>query len=406
MATGDVIDFQQLLDPIPGDSPSGVELMDDESRTSVFLEIRSEVKSARDAEQRLRKKALMDRLSPPQSDRDKETGDPSRNVSVEPPNWERVYELATDILATKSKDMWVAAWLIDALTRLHGFAGLRDGFRLVRELSEKYWETIHPKPDERGYEKTFSQLAGLANGALTVPIAEVPITGRTSVGPIRSTDYVDAPALEKIKDAKLLEQQIERGAISLEMIKDAVKETPDEFFVTLINDIDQALVEHTKMTQLLTERCGKSEGGVPIAPTATHIRKSLEECRTNVMAIAGDVIKKAMSEPTPAAGGGDVEEGAQGVASGETEGGSQPSPGSIQSRKKAFQTLDQLAKFFRKTEPLSPVSYELEKIVRWGDMEFPDLMKELISKPEALNDLFRQTGVNSKGGGADEKPAS
>jgi type VI secretion system protein ImpA len=84
--------------------------------------------------------------------------------------------------------------------------------------------------------------------------------------------------------------------------------------------------------------------------------------------------------------------------------GSTPSPGSIQSRVQAFRTLDQLARFFRQTEPLSPIAFELEKIVRWGKMEFPDLMKELISKPEALEDLFRQTGINSGSGDGGQNP--
>ena len=394
MATADVIDFEKLLAEIPGDSPSGVELMDDDSPSSVFIQIRTALKSARDAEQRLRKKELMDRLAV--GNEAIAAADPRFLDTVEPPDWQLVYDQATDALTNKSKDLWVAAWLIDALVRLHGFAGLRDGFRLIRELSEKYWDMLHPQPAERGLTRTFSQLSGLADGALTAPIAEIPITANTSAGLFRPVDYVDAVALEDVADVSQKAQQIERGTHTLETIREAVNETPPEFFVSLINDLEQALQEHQEMCQFLAERCGKDEAGVPIAPPVSHIRKSLEKAKGCLLDLAAEIIEQATATLS------DEEAPEQGVGPG-------PTAATISSRQAAFQTLGELARFFRKTEPLSPISFELDKIVRWGKMEFPDLMKELIdpkANPQnALQDLFRQTGIKDSSVD-DENPSS
>src|SRR5262245_35942232 len=49
-----------------------------------------------------------------------------------PPDWRLVLRRGVEILAERSKDLEIVASMIEALVRLHGFAGLRDGVRLAR----------------------------------------------------------------------------------------------------------------------------------------------------------------------------------------------------------------------------------------------------------------------------------
>src|SRR5690606_9308864 len=69
------------------------------------------------------------------------------------------------------------------------------------------------------------------------------------------------------------------------------------------------------------------------------------------------------------------------------------SAGRVQTREDAFRALLQVADFFRRTEPHSPVSYALEQAVRWGRMSLPELWRELIEDHSARSDLFRRTGI-------------
>src|SRR3954464_5300358 len=55
-------------------------------------------------------------------------------------NWAVVRDLAPSLLRTRSKDLQIALWLTEANAKLDGFPGVRDGFRLVRELMVRYWE--------------------------------------------------------------------------------------------------------------------------------------------------------------------------------------------------------------------------------------------------------------------------
>ena len=69
-------------------------------------------------------------------------------------------------------------------------------------------------------------------------------------------------------------------------------------------------------------------------------------------------------------------------------------PGSrVQTREDAFRALLQVAEFFKRTEPHSPVSYALEQAVRWGKMPLPDLLAELIPEEAAREQLFKLVGI-------------
>src|SRR5690606_34050631 len=147
--------------------------------------------------------------------------DEAQQASLEPPDWQKVVDLACDALANNSKDLWIAAWLVEGLTRTEGFPGVRDGFRLIRELSERYWDGIHPRPDEDGIATTVAQLAGLngddAEGALIAPIKGIPITEGRSLPPFSCADYLQALELNQISDAKARQRRIDRGVPTLEM---------------------------------------------------------------------------------------------------------------------------------------------------------------------------------------------
>jgi len=175
MASPETLDLELLLRPISEDRPEGVELRDDPSGQALFFQTKEAREAARSVERRLlQSRVLQDEAAGP-ADR---------------PNWQLVRDLATQILAEHSKDLWVCAWLIEAQARLAGFAGLRDGFRLVRRLAEQFWDGIHPAPDEDGIATTVAQLTGLngedAEGALVAPIDQISIVPATSLPPLTS----------------------------------------------------------------------------------------------------------------------------------------------------------------------------------------------------------------------------
>ena len=66
-------------------------------------------------------------------------------------------------------------------------------------------------------------------------------------------------------------------------------------------------------------------------------------------------------------------------------------------RDHAFHELRKIADFFAKNEPHSPVSFLLEKAIRWGYMSLPELMKELVSgNDKVLGQINLVTGISEE----------
>src|SRR5579875_3555682 len=106
-----------LLKPIPGGNPSGVNLRYDP--------VTDKIKEARREEM--------------------ETPQGAWKIAVKIADYPSVIKLAGEALATRSKDLQLAVWMVDALVRREGFAAIAPCFRLLHDLCANFWETIYPE---------------------------------------------------------------------------------------------------------------------------------------------------------------------------------------------------------------------------------------------------------------------
>src|SRR5687768_3882081 len=114
--------IDQLLQPIPGESPGGVDLR--------FLPEWKKLQEFRRADDAFNKG-------------DWETKE--QKVA----EWDAVRDFAAELLQKRSKDLRVAVVYVEAKLRTEGLAGLADGLQLVRELSVKFWDSgLLPSLDE------------------------------------------------------------------------------------------------------------------------------------------------------------------------------------------------------------------------------------------------------------------
>ncbi|MFD2365697.1 type VI secretion system protein TssA [Pseudoduganella sp. GCM10020061] len=77
-------------------------------------------------------------------------------------DWEFVARRCADVIATRSKDLKLAVWLAEALALTGGLRGLGDGLMAVAGLCDRFWECVHPQPDEDGHELRAGNLAWIA----------------------------------------------------------------------------------------------------------------------------------------------------------------------------------------------------------------------------------------------------
>lgn len=369
MSSPDILDFERLLAPIPGDQPAGSDLRKDSSPNPIYYQIKDARSAARAAERNL--EALDD-----ESDAERESAAPLKE-------WRTILDLAPKVLTEQSKDLEITAWLIEALVRFHGIAGLRDGFRLARGLIESFWDDLYPVEDEDGVLTKVAPLAGLngegAEGSLIQPIRKVPITDGVDPGPFGLWHYEQASKLLEISEEKRA-QRVAAGAVTLAQFETSAKATAPDFYRTIIPDLELCQSEFGQLNAALKERCG------PDAPPSSQIG--------TVLAAVMDVLQTFGRDAVATDGTAESADGAaDGSATPSQATPGSPAPTTLQTRDDAFRTLLKVAEFFRQTEPHSPISYTLEEVVRRGRMPLPELLAELLADSEARRAFFLTAGI-------------
>ena len=141
----------KLLEPIEGPNPAGTYLRDEPGDDG--LTVYDKIKKARTE--------VVDSL----------TGDRT------PPDYAQVQKLAESALATKSKDIQLAAWLTEALLKRDGIAGLRDGLDLMKGLLEQYWDHLYPELEDDDAEMRAMPLNWVGD-YLDVPVKFAPLNNK------------------------------------------------------------------------------------------------------------------------------------------------------------------------------------------------------------------------------------
>jgi len=363
-------DINALLQPISDDQPTGIDVRQDASPLSKYQSLKSARAAARAAE----RQAIHD-------------GD----STAADEHWRKIISLAPDVLIDQSKDLEVACWFTEALIRRNDFEGLRDGFELIKGLVENFWDGLYPMPDEDGMETRTAPLSGLngegAEGVLIAPIRKVPITEGYSPGPFSLWQYQQALEAQRSPDEDTRQNKAAKLGFSIDDIQRAVNESSVQFYIDLTDNLSVAIDIYKQLGDLLDERCGSD------APPTRNIISILEECRGAVTHLGKDKIPAPIApEIVNETSSDDSSAPAQGTSQSATKAPS----GAINTREAAFAQLLEIAKFFRKTEPHSPVSYVIEKAVKWGNMPLNELINELIPDSSSRERYSELTGVKDE----------
>jgi type VI secretion system protein ImpA len=371
-----MIPLEALLAPVAEDKPTGVDLRLDPNPASDYYKLKDARFAARAKEREI------------------DTGVEIANL----PEWRTILDLAPKVLTTQSKDLEVAAWLVEALLRRHNFAGLRDGFRLVRGLVEKYWDGLYPLPDEDGIEGKVAPLTGLngegSDGTLIQPIRKVWLTDGHDPGPFAAWHYEQAQKLSTITDANQMAWHSEAGTATMDQIETSRRATKPQFFLDLVDDLRQCQEEFGALTAALDKAAGQD------SPPTSTIRNTLEATMSIATTLGHDAIAAAQAAKDAAALTIGDEAAADGTGNGAAAGPAGTRPGGpglmlgpIRTREDAFKALLQLGDFFRRNEPQSLVPYVLEELVRRGRMALPELLRELIQDTSQLKTFHIIAGM-------------
>jgi type VI secretion system protein ImpA len=306
-------------------------------------------------------------------------------TDVKEADWENVIRICEDILTNKSKDLRVAAWLTEARGKIDGLAGLGEGYRLLSRLSEAYWDDIHPQPEDGDHEQRSGVFDWLVQQT-THLIREKALT-HSQKGHFSLIDQESARATARNieRNPELAQEFASASAVSLDAFDAALKDTPKSYMIDGQREAGQLKAAMANLQSALGQRMGEH------APAFGPTYDALDDVSRFFRRHGGDVaVPVAVDEI-----GGAVRPAtaAMGKQPGSDTCHQQSAPGPLHSREQAIRQLQEIAAFFRHSEPHSPVAYLADKAAKWGTMPLHEWLRTVVKDDVALSRMEELLGV-------------
>lgn len=266
-----------LLDPITPDQPAGENLR--------WLPEWDRIKEARQSEDGL------------------ETGKWAKK-ETKSADWRLVQQLTSALLRTRSKDLQLAMWLVEANVKLRGFTGLGEGLATVRDLLIRFWDAGLYPVIEDGPEDRSGPFEWL-NDKVVDSILSIPIT-RSQDRDYGMIDLRDARLVgseTQCKDEnggvdpqkkRQYDKAIADGRISLDMFNEAVKKTRRAPIEELNSEFEAAQGEFRQLEKVVDDKFGDA------APNLSALRAAFGDIRQELSTVL-DRKRKEEPNTSPAA---------------------------------------------------------------------------------------------------------
>ncbi|HAA76388.1 TPA: type VI secretion system protein TssA [Candidatus Latescibacteria bacterium] len=289
-------------------------------------------------------------------------------------DWDLVAEICYGALETRSKDLQLAAWLLEAWIHQHGYRGVHQGIMLMVGLCEAFWDDLFPELDEEGMERRLGPVEWV-NEKLSIALKMVTVTSgggdrdayfwadwEIAATGSQTQDDTEAPTLAEIRRDTML--------------------TPQAFYVSLYAELSDSLNAIVELERQL-------EGAGGSGPYLYEFRSVTQEIQQWVSSILVEREDEEMpDEPETTEG-----QEADATALESTEKGTF-GRGLIRGRTEAYQQLSEIADYLAAIEPHSPTPFLIRRAVSWGGMTMTELFEDLVQNESDLRAIYTLLGIN------------
>ncbi len=331
---------EDILNPVPGDNPGGADLRYDP--------VYDKIKEARREEE------------------DIEQGDWKRERKVA--DWPLTSKLCEETIATRSKDLQLAAWLTESAIKQRGFTGMLEGLSLIHGLVENFWDHLYPELEDGDAEFRSTPLEWLANQLILLS-RELPLT-RDSYSFLkyresRDVGYEDQATSDAAQAAR--KTKLDEGKMPAEIFDESFGQTPKAFYVSLEATIGSILANIQTLAVLCDDKFED------YSPSFSRFVQAIEEIKQVNKSL---LEKKREVEPDP------IEEEVTTSAEGEAVEAGEGAPAAggpginisaftgteSATRKPLIETLVKTAAQLRQLDPTNPGSYLMLRGLRFGEL--------------------------------------
>jgi type VI secretion system protein ImpA len=355
------MDFDALLTPIAGSSPCGEDL-------SFSIEF--------------------DRIAEMRREDDPTLDQGEWLTNLKTADWAGVAELSAHLLTTRSKDLRLMMWLTEAQALTQGYEGLAQGLKLCACLCEQHWLALHPLADAGDMDERIGNIAWLLQRIVALAHT-LPVT-RGRHGAAHSLRDMAAARQWSNQTQVSTDSDSDEHAdrLALDQFNRELHATPKALLRARLDALTECIAHLQAWQTVIDLHLGHN------GPSFVNARDVLNSCRHDMERLArecgalGDQADDAVSaintsdefEPTS-----EFESDTRRVDSSR--------PKVLSTRKQALQQLRDVADFFRRTEPHSPVAYLADKAVSWGDMPLHEWLRQVVKDQGSMSHLEELLGL-------------
>jgi type VI secretion system protein ImpA len=297
--------------------------------------------------------------------------------TVEEPNWREIREKSLELLQ-RSKDLRVAVYLVLALLKMEGLAGLRDGLALLRGLLERFWDQVYPHldpDDDNDPLERINILQSLSPETVSEQdpmkfkqrLAEVPLCNSAQMGRFGLRDI----QIAKGEITVAVDEAAEGPGMSV--IDAAFQDTATDELEEIFQATEEALEHLAGITTAFSTSA--AQGQSPDLGGFQAVLGSIHRCVQEYLA------KRGL--------GGDVPAAADGT---EAQKGGVSLTGEINSPKEALLAIEKVCQYFDRNEPSSPVPLLLRRAQKLVSKNFLEVVQDVC--PDALSQIQMLGGIS------------
>lgn len=304
-------------------------------------------------------------------------------------NWSEVEKICLDILQTKSKDLQVASWLIEAWISLYNMPGLKQGFNVLLQLSQKYWDTAFPALDPQDLDFRTAPYNWI-NEKLSIRFNKIEVTAPDEAD-LLSYSYSTYIDIEKNGGISISSSPPQQDfSFHREGFEKSLKATKDDFFVKFKTEGEETLELIKNLQSFLDGKLGTE------SPSLYHAQEKIKDliafCEQTLAArhqphedvsVQLEATINNTDSPTD-------------TTTSFSEGTTAHVDMVMNSRSDAYNIINKAADYLEKLDPHSPSPHLIKRAVRWGNLDLKELLQEMVKDPSSLEDLKHLLGMNQE----------
>lgn len=312
-------------------------------------------------------------------------------------DWNFVATKSASLLKDKTKDIRLLTWISEAWGNLYGFEGIAQSLELSHRMLEQYWLKLHPEIEDDDLDQRLGLLQGLTTQVPTL-IKKVPLL---NVQPFYSLFDYEKILHQQNNRLKNPDESGSNASTELEEFDQALFNTSKSFQFQNYQHFTEILKHWEILKQVLDQLMELD------APSFAAIDSQLESIHKTLRKVykadafdsSNSSVSNVVSNPVETGSTNHQSEITQNLAptmNNQSQQSFQPQPQShLQNREQAMRVLQEIADYFQANEPHSPVSYMLQKTIKWSQMPLHEWLAQVIKNENPLESVQDLLGVQN-----------